>query len=138
MKKTLFLTIAALVSMLGVFSFAAPAQQSGETIEAGKDGKLHLAKPLKVGDKQLAAGMYRVRHIKQGDDNILIFEEAAMEEMPGMDMSKEAARVKTSVEPLDKNAAVTKLVVTAGAGGQPRAVEVWIKGEKFKHVFEAR
>ena len=138
MKKTFFLTIALLVSMIGVFSFAAQAQQNGETIEAGKDGKFHLAKPLKVGDKTLAAGMYRVRHVKEGDDNILVFEEVGMEEMPGMDMSKEAARVKSPVEPLDKNATVTKLVVAADQTGELRAVEVWIKGEKFKHVFAAR
>ena len=137
MKNSLFLTIALVLSMIGVLSFAAQAQQSRETIEAGKDGKLHLAKPLKIGDERLAAGMYRVRHVKEGRDDLLVFAEVAMEEMPGMDMGREAARVKSPVEVLDKTSTVTKLVVALDHAGELRAVEVWIQGEKFKHVFAA-
>jgi len=137
MKNILFLTFAPIILLTVIFSHSALAQKT-ETIEAGKDGKIHLAKSLKLGDKTLAAGMYQVQHLTAGEDHIIVFKEVGMENMGGMDMSKEAARIKSAVEPLDKSAAATKLLITADSAGERWAAEVWIKGEKLKHVLPTR
>lgn len=123
--------------MLSVFSFAAQAQQSNETIEAGKDGKFHLGKQARFGDKMLEAGMYQVRHADVNGEHVVIFRAVEMgyrNNMGNEKLGAEVARVRCAVEAIDRKAGSTKVVIRKSAAGEREVFEVWIRGEKFKHI----
>ena len=137
MKKQLLLTFALLGVLVGLSTATAVAQ---ETITADKTGRFHLGKAARVGDKVLDAGMYQVQHFDEKADHIVIFRKVEMGyrgNMGNQNLGEEVLRAKCTVEAVDKKIGDTIILLRKNAGGDREAFEVWIRGERVKHVLPA-
>lgn len=139
MKKRSLMTIAILSASLGLWTIATQAQQT-ETIAAEKSGSFHLGKATRVGDKVLEAGMYQVQHFDEKGEHIVIFRRVDMGyrgNMGNQKLGEEVLRVKCKVEQIDKKIGDTKMLIRKTAAGVREIFEVWIRGQKVKHVLPA-
>ena len=133
MKKTMFLTITLFIALTGVLSPPTFAQQT-ETIKVFKNGRFYLGKQVRVSDKTLKAGLYQVQHFMDGKDHIIVFKEVKWGYRHFQELGDEVARIKCRVEPVNKKVGDTKIMIVSNSAGEREASEVWIKGEKFKHI----
>ena len=136
MKKQLLLIIAIFAGLIGFSALTAVAQQI-ETIAAKKSGRIHFGKAVRVGDKTLEAGMYQVQHADENGEHIVIFRSVEMgfnNNMGNQKLGAEVARVKCAVEAVTKKVGSTKVLIRKNAAGEREVFEVWIRGEKFKHI----
>ncbi len=139
MKKQLLITLAILVALLGLSALTTLAQEQ-ETITAEKSGRFHLGKTAHIGDKKLEAGMYQVQHFDEKGNHFVIFRKVEMGyrgNMGNQDLGEEVLRVKCTVEAVDKKIGDTKILIRKTTAGEREVFEVWIRGEKVKHVFPA-
>jgi hypothetical protein len=137
MKRRLLLIIAIFVALIGFSTLTTLAQQQKETITAQKSGRFHLGKAARVGDKTLEAGMYQVQHADENGEHIVIFHSVEMGyrgNMGNQTLGTEVARVKCTVEAVAKKVGGTKVLIRKNAAGEREVFEVWIRGEKFKHI----
>lgn len=137
MKKQLLLIIAIFVALFGFSTLTTLAQQQKETITAQKSGRFHLGKAARVGDKTLEAGMYQVQHADENGEHIVIFRQVEMGyrgNMGNQKLGAEAARVKCTIEAVDKKIGNTRIMIRTNAAGEREVFEVWIRGEKVKHI----
>lgn len=103
MKKTILFTLATFVGLAGFSTLTAVAQKH-ETITAQKNGKFHLGKSARVGDKVLEGGMYQVQHADVDGDHIVTFHKVEMGyfgNMGNQTLGPEVARVKCTVEAVE-------------------------------------
>lgn len=136
MKKTLLMTFAICAALIG-FSTTAAVAQKHETISEKKTGATHFGKAVRVGDKTLEAGMYQVQHVDENGEHIIIFRSVEMGyrgNMGNQTLGTEVARVKCTVEAFTKKIGGTRLLIRKNAAGERAVFEVWIRGEKFKHI----
>ena len=136
MKKTLLLTFALCAALIG-FSTTAAVAQKYETISEKKTGGIHFGKAVSVGDTPLAAGMYQVQHADENGEHLVIFRSVEMgfnNNMGNQKLGAEVARVKCTVEAVTKKVGSTKVLIRKNAAGEREVFEVWIRGEKFKHI----
>ena len=127
---------ALLISLIGAFSLPSYARQR-ETLRVGKKGEIHLDSPVRAGDALLKPGMFRVQHVVEGEDHVLIFREVSMVagyRMGSTPVGKEVARVKCKVEPADKKMSNTKIYLRTNAAGEKEIAEVQVAGENVKHL----
>ena len=136
MKKTLLLTFALCAALIG-FSTTAAVAQKYETISEKKTGGTHFGKAVRVGGKTLEAGMYQVQHADENGEHIVIFRAVEMgfnNNMGNQKLGAEVARVKCAVEAVTEKVVSTKVLIRKNAAGEREVFEVWIRGEKFKHI----
>ena len=136
MKKTLLLTFALCAALIG-FSTTAAVAQKYETISEKKTGGTHFGKAVRVGGKTLEAGMYQVQHADENGEHIVIFRSVEMgfnNNMGNQKLGAEVARVKCAGEAVTKKVGSTKVLIRKNAAGEREVFEVWIRGEKFKHI----
>ncbi len=136
MKKTILLTFAMFAALIGFSTLTAVAQKK-ETISAQKNGKFHLGKSARVGNKILEGGMYQVRHADENGEHIVVFQKVEMGyfgNMGNQTLGPEVARVKCTVEAVAKKVGGTKVLIRKNAAGEREIFEVWIRGEKSKHI----
>lgn len=136
-ERQLLLIIATFVALIGFSTLTTLAQQRKETITAQKSGRFHLGKTVRVGGKTLEAGMYQVQQADENGEHIVIFRAVEMGyrgNMGNQKLGAEFARVKCSVEAVDKKVGDTKILIRKNAAGEGEAFEVWIRGKKVKHI----
>lgn len=139
MKKTALVMLSLFVALVCILPLQAFAQQ-GETILGGKKGTFHIDKQVRVGGKLLKAGMYQVQHLTEGIDHFIIFREIKVgyrNNMGNQTLGDEIARVKCTIESVGQKMKNTKLILQQNAAGEKEVVEVWVKGETFKHILQS-
>jgi hypothetical protein len=105
----------------------------------GKKGDIHFNVAVRVGDTLLQPGMYEIQHAVEGGDHFITFKQVGMP--AGYRHSntpvakKAAARIKYTVEPVDKKVNTTKTTLRTNAAGEKEVAEVQVAGEGFKHIF---
>ena len=121
---------------LGIFSSQLFAQQERSLI-ADKGGKFHVNSSVLVGTTLLKSGMYKVQHVMEGNDHVIIFRVIRMNQyknaMGNERLGEELARVRCTTEPADRKWKHTKLLVVRNASGQKVVAEVQIAGENVLH-----
>jgi len=139
MKKRSLMTIAILAALLGLSTLAVFAQHT-ESIAAEKSGRFHLGKAARISDKSLEAGMYQVQHFDEKGEHIVTFRKVNMGyrgNMGNQKLGEEVLRVKCDAEQVDKRIGDTKVLIRKTASGEREIFEVWIRGQKVKHVLPA-
>ena len=138
MRTTIRVIVAsvALAFCLGIFNSQLYAQQESSLI-ADKGGKFHVDSSVLVGATLLRSGMYKVQHVMEGNDHVIIFRVIRMNQYKGAmgneRLGEEVARVKCTVEPAGKPWKHTKLVLVRNASGQKVVEAVQIAGENVLH-----
>lgn len=135
LKKS-FVTGALLVVVLGISSLALFAQES-EMVRIGKKGEIAFDSPVRIGDVLLKAGTYRIQHIREGDDHVIVFRKIYQTGLGYVrsESSKDSAKVKCRIEPLGEKAKHDGLRFGTNAAGEKTVEEVHVKGENVKHLF---
>ncbi len=87
--------------------------------------RVSFATSVRIGSSVLPAGDYIVRHSMEGQDHFMSFEGIR---------SKEVVKVKCTLVPLEKKAAVDTKVFE-NAGNEKVVHELIFSGETAKHVF---
>jgi hypothetical protein len=115
MRKTALL----LLTLLGL-SVMLCAQQA-----AGFKAKrtMNLTEQTKVGAQVLPAGEYKLTHVMEGSEHIMVFKQG-----------KQEYRVKCNMEPLNAKADQTQFWYAPDSSG-PRVLEAMVfQGDTVKHV----
>jgi hypothetical protein len=113
------------------------AKGSGTDVIIGKKGQVHFSVQVRAGDTILEPGMYQVRHLENGGDHVIVFNEVAMAagyKMGNTPTGKEVARVKCQVEPVSKKVSTTRITLRTNAAGEKEVAEVQVAGEAYKHL----
>ena len=76
-KIQLIVTGLVLAFSLGIFSSQLFAQHESSLI-ADKGGKFHIGSSVLAGTALLESGMYRVQHVMEGNDHMLVFRTIGM------------------------------------------------------------
>ena len=118
MKKIAAVAIIMLF-VLGV-AFAADA-----TFGVGKTRYITFNSDVKVGDKVLPAGEYKVLHMMEGTDHTLVFKSTD---------NKEKVRVKCNMVQLDKKSDQTFSELKT-VGSERILTALVFRGDNFKHAF---
>ena len=82
-----------------------------------------LTEQAKVGAQVLPAGEYKVIHIMEGPEHIMVFKQG-----------KQEYRVKCNMEPLNAKADATQAWYEPDASGQRVLQAIVFKGDTVKHV----
>lgn len=93
----------------------------------GKTRDLRIYEATVVADTVLKPGEYRVRHVMQGEEHIVVFLKARG--------SQELARVNCKMTKLDAPAKATSLTYVKQSDGSMRLRELVFRGDSEKHVF---
>jgi hypothetical protein len=119
MKKVI---VSAIICLLLV-SMAALAADT-KAMGVGKTQTVTFAENVKVGNTVLKAGDYRVQHIMDGTQHVLVFK--------SMTKNDEKARVNCNMVELPKKADQTILGFDV-ASGQKTLNAITFRGESYKH-----
>ncbi len=95
------------------------------TFGAGKTRNITFNADLKVGDKVLPAGEYKVLHLMEGNEHTLVFKSLT---------NVEKVRVKCTMVQLDKKADMTFSEYNT-VGGNRVLTTIVFRGDNFKHTF---
>ena len=82
--------------------------------------------PIRVGTVILSAGEYLVRHPMEGQEHVMVFQEAG---------GKDLVKVKCTLVPLKKKADNTQAIYELTASSERVLQELVFKGDSAKHVF---
>ena len=134
-KRKAIPTMVLLILSIGLMGSQLFAQQEGSLI-SDKGGKFHIGSSVLVGSTLLKAGMYKVQHVMEGNDHVLIFRVIEMNKyknpMGNEWLGEEVARVKCTTD-ASKKWRNTKLLVVRNASGQRVVEGVQVKGENVLH-----
>lgn len=108
------------VFILGVAAFAAD-----NTFGAGKIRSVTFNDDVKVGDKVLAAGEYKVLHLMEGTEHTLVFKSMT---------NVEKVRVKCNMVDLGKKADVTQAEFNT-VDNQRVLTALVFRGDTYRHSF---
>ena len=137
MKKTLHLKLAIFIALVGLFTLPAFAQKV-RRIDVGKSGRFHIDSPVKIGDKILKAGMYRIQRLLSGNEHFIVIREVEMNRngrsMGSLKLGDEIARSKYEAQSVGKHNRNAKILVLRNTAGERVAVEVWFRGENVRYI----
>jgi len=85
--------------------------------------QVNLSEQALVGDQVMPAGQYRVTHVMQNSDHIMVFTKGTKE-----------FRVKCTMKPLEAKAGQTQMVYS-NENGQKVLLYMVFAGDTFQHVF---
>ncbi|ABF41700.1 hypothetical protein Acid345_2699 [Candidatus Koribacter versatilis Ellin345] len=122
-KSVLILVSLLLVATVMSFAGAMPKIAEKQTIT--------FHQPMLLGGTELPAGTYTVKHEMNGDEHIMIFNQA--------DVNKNKAiqvKVKCNLVPLTEKAKRTETRYVQNAKNQNVLSEITFQGDEAKHVFE--
>jgi hypothetical protein len=115
MRKTAFL----LLTLLGLSVMLCAQEPAGSKTNR----TVLLSEQSKVGAQVLPAGEYKVTHIMEGSEHIMVFKKG-----------KQEYRVKCNMEPLNAKADQTQFWYDSDASGQ-RVLQVMVfQGDTVRHV----
>lgn len=116
----------AIIAMLiaGVAAFAAD-NNAAAAFGVGKTRNVVFSNDMKIGDKVLAAGEYKVLHLMEGEEHTLVFKSLN---------NQEKARVKCSMQKLEKKADES-LTEYKNIGNERILTALVFRGDTYKHTF---
>ncbi len=123
MKKALVL------SAILVFAIGAFAGQQFST----KSFDVTFHEAVTAGTVQLPAGVYRARHVMEGDNHILVF--SLQRGINGHHVDQREFRVNCRMEPLPSKADQTLKFYNTAPNGQRILTALIFAGDTNKHVF---
>lgn len=118
MKKLAALAIILLFVVSVVFA-------ADTTFGAGKTRNITFNADVKVGDKVLPAGEYKILHLMEGNEHTLVFKSLT---------NVEKVRVKCNMVQLDRKAEDTFSEYRT-VGGDRILTTIVFRGDNFKHTF---
>ncbi len=95
------------------------------TFGAGKTRNITFNSDLKIGDKVLAAGEYKVLHLMEGNEHTLVFKSLT---------NVEKVRIKCNMIQLEKKADETFSEYKT-VGSDRVLTAIVFRGDNFKHTF---
>jgi hypothetical protein len=103
------------------------------TAEINKFGVADVAKitfsgPVRIGNAQLPAGEYEVRHTMEGENHIMVFRQLNV-------TNPAEAHVRCTLVPLSQKATRTAKTYTVNASNEQVVQEIVFRGDTAKHVF---
>ena len=116
----------AVLAVLSLFILGLTAFAADSSFGVGKTRNITFLENTKVGDVVLPAGEYKVQHLMEGDVHTLVFKSNAN--------NKEKARVKCTMEKLDKKADRTMTQINT-ADNQRVLTGIVFAGDDFRHTF---
>lgn len=141
MRKIILLKFVILIAMAGLLTLPTFAQTE-KTIDVDKDGEFHISAPMKVGDRTITNGMYRMYHVFENTEHFIVIRQVGMgnywKTMGPLQLGNEVARLRTIVEAVNKQNRNTKIAVRRNAADERFAFAVWFRGEKTKHILPTR
>ena len=128
---------ALLVLLLGTFSLPLFGQNGHQDMtRLGKKGEATFDSAVRVGDQLLEKGTYKIQHVMEGEDHVIVFRRMVRNSPYGdLITGKEVARVKCRVEPLGEKAKHDGMRFGTNAAGEKTVEEVHVRGENVKHLF---
>lgn len=120
------IALVAIIAMLvaGVAAFAAD-NNNAAAFGVGKTRNVTFNNDVKIGDKVLAAGEYKVLHLMEGEEHTLVFKSMT---------NQEKARVKCSMKKLEKKAD-DSLTEYKTVGNERILTALVFRGDFYKHTF---
>ena len=123
MKKALVLSVI-LVLAIGAF-----AGQQFST----KSFDVTFPEAITAGNVQLPAGVYRARHVMEGENHVLVF--SLQRGINGRHVDQREFRVNCKMEPLPHKADQTLKFINTAPDGQRTLSALIFAGDTNKHVF---
>jgi len=121
-----FLKVLSLVVLCTLaFSLVAAAAKNGLGIS--DHGTITFTEPVRLGGNLLKAGDYKVDHLMQGDEHIMVFKRQG---------SKDEVKVRCTLVKLAGKADQTKTTIEINAANERVVREIVFRGDTAKHVFE--
>jgi len=114
----------AVVAIIMMFILGVAALAADNTFGAGKTRNITFNNDVKVGDKVLAAGEYKVLHLMEGTEHMLVFKSATNVEM---------VRVKCTMVDLGKKAPDTMSEFKT-VGNERVLTALVFRGDTYKHA----
>lgn len=122
MKRSVIITAIALALLVSLSVFASDAPKA---MGVGQTRNVTLVNPANVGGTVLAAGDYRVEHVMEGENHIMVFKT----------LNNEAkARVNCKMIELQKKADQSTQEFV-NEGGQRTLKALTFKGDTYRHQF---
>ena len=122
MRTSRIIAFSALIVLL-LISVSLMAGETGKAIDRPHDIK--FSSPIQVGTTLLPAGDYKVQHLMEGENHIMVFKSSA---------NKEVARVNCKMVELPKKADESSRIF-AEEDGRRVLRGITFRGEKYRHEF---
>ncbi|HYL13942.1 MAG TPA: hypothetical protein VEV41_12950 [Terriglobales bacterium] len=90
--------------------------------------QIAFGEPVKVGDGVLPKGEYKIEHVMEGENHIMVFSQLHSS-------SPATARVKCQLVPLKTKAPSTQILYTRNDANEHVLEELVFAGDTAKHVF---
>ncbi|HEX6505936.1 MAG TPA: hypothetical protein VF011_22075 [Terriglobales bacterium] len=116
------------MAVLALVTIAAMAMAELNQFGVADIQKVTFSDPMKIGQVVLPKGEYKVQHVMEGENHIMIFTQQKV-------ANPAEARVKCQLVKLDNKAERTQLLYTQDAGNARILQEIVFRGETAKHVF---
>jgi len=116
------------LAVVGVLALGVLATAENNKYGVADVAKINFTGPVRIGDAQLPAGDYEVRHTMEGENHIMVFHQ--------LNVTRAAeARVKCTLVPLSQKATRTATTYTMNASNEQVVQEIVFRGDTAKHVF---
>jgi hypothetical protein len=112
--------------LLCVMALGSIAMAGDKTMGIREVNSVTFAAPVRVGTVMLPAGDYVVRHTMEGQEHVMVFQQAG---------GKDLVKVKCTLVPLEKKADQTQAIYELTASNERVLQELVFKGDSAKHVF---
>jgi hypothetical protein len=122
-----YLRIATVLS-LGILCLSLLATARPNKYGVADSREMNLTAPTLVGGVLLPAGDYKVIHIMEGENHIMVFKEMHAK-------NPAEARVKCQLVPLAQKATRTEQVIVVNAANQRVLHSLVFEGDSAQHVF---
>ena len=91
--------------------------------------KITFTGTVRIGEALLPAGQYEVRHVMEGENHIMVFQQLGKKNAPSV-------RVKCSLQRLAEKASQTQKIYTLNAANEQVMQAIVFQGDTAKHVFQ--
>lgn len=116
------------MAVLALVTIAAMAMAELNQFGVADIQKVTFNDPMKIGQVVLPKGEYKVQHVMEGENHIMIFTQQRV-------ANPAEARVKCQLVKLESKAERTQLLYTQDAGNARILQEIVFRGDTAKHVF---
>lgn len=116
------------MAVLALMTIAAMAMAELNQFGVADIQKVTFNDPMKIGQVVLPKGEYKVQHVMEGENHIMIFTQQKV-------ANPAEARVKCQLVKLESKAERTQLLYTQDTNNARILQEIVFRGETAKHVF---
>ena len=116
----------AIVALLTLFVLGMTAFAADTNFGVGKTRTVSFSEPTKVGTSVLPKGEYKVLHLMEGNEHIMVFKSTYT--------NKEVAKVKCNMQKLDKKSTVTMNEIST-VNNDRVLTGIVFAGDDYRHAF---